>query len=342
MLHLRFDRRITIEQYRARIGAHNCVRIRKCSSHLKGQFVAKASHCDTVIVVEASHCATTIIAKAGHCATAIIVEASHCATVIIVEASHCANAIIVNPSHCATAITVEASKCATAIIVKESHCATAITVEASHCANAIVVKANHGATVIFVKASHCATAIIASANHCATAIVTKRFSQMVVLSLTEVSCYIVFVALLLRMSNDVEENPGPTIYDVVDPAKTICVDFSQGNAKRFGQNAGKQCAAMSLTAIVYGHIASVNLWDSALLNDIMFAGNNLYSFITNSINKNFLLLTDVHVPELVSVFDNIYYLQYSDPLGGDLFMQTTNLPYYSLENAFNNLFGESN
>ena len=44
------------------------------------------------------------------------------------------------------------------------------------------------------------------------------------------SCYNVYVALLLRMANDVEENPGPTIY-VVDPSKTICADFSQGNTK---------------------------------------------------------------------------------------------------------------
>jgi hypothetical protein len=47
------------------------------------------------------------------------------------------------------------------------------------------------------------------------------------------SGYIVYVPLLLRMANDVEENPGPTIYDVVDPTKTICADFSQGNTKSF-------------------------------------------------------------------------------------------------------------
>jgi hypothetical protein len=35
------------------------------------------------------------------------------------------------------------------------------------------------------------------------------------------------------MANDVEENPGPTIYDVVDPTKTICADFSQGYTWRF-------------------------------------------------------------------------------------------------------------
>ena len=51
----------------------------------------------------------------------------------------------------------------------------------------------------------------------------------------------VYVPLLLRMKNDVKENPGHTIY-VVDPSKTIiCADFSQGNTKKCRQNAGKQC-----------------------------------------------------------------------------------------------------
>ena len=42
-----------------------------------------------------------------------------------------------------------------------------------------------------------------------------------------------FVPLLLRMAKDVEENPGPTIYDLVDPNETIAADFSQGNSRKF-------------------------------------------------------------------------------------------------------------
>jgi hypothetical protein len=74
-------------------------------------------------------------------------------------------------------------------------------------------------------------------------IYVRRFTQ-VIESFTQITGYIVYIPLLLRMANDVEENPGPTIYDVVDPTKTICADFSQGNAKKFRQNAGKQCLAM--------------------------------------------------------------------------------------------------
>ncbi|CAB3983453.1 ATP-dependent DNA helicase PIF1 [Paramuricea clavata] len=141
------------------------------------------------------------------------------------------------------------------------------------------------------------------------------------------------------MANDVEENPGPTVYDVVDPTKTICADFSQGNTKKFRQNAGKQCLAMSLTAIIYSHITNANAWDSTVLNSILCAGNNLYSFISNSVNKSYLLLTDV--PEMVSVFDGIYCMQYGEPCAGDLFMENTTLPYYSIEGALNNPFTEA-
>ncbi len=88
------------------------------------------------------------------------------------------------------------------VINKASRCATAL-IKASCCATAIIIKASRCATAIITKASRCATAII-KASHCATAIIIiKRFSQ-VIASFTQISCYIVHVALLLRMSNDVE------------------------------------------------------------------------------------------------------------------------------------------
>jgi hypothetical protein len=141
------------------------------------------------------------------------------------------------------------------------------------------------------------------------------------------------------MANDVEENPGPTVYDVVDPSQTICADFSQGNTGKFRENAGKQCVAMCLTAVLHNQQKNIAEWDSSFLNVILCAGNGLYSCISSSINKPFLLLTNL--PEMVSIFDKIYYLQYSNPFAGDLFMMTDNLPHYSLENALNNLFFNS-
>ena len=55
------------------------------------------------------------------------------------------------------------------------------------------------------------------------------------------------VQLLLRLSNDVEENryPGPTINDIVDCSYITHASFNQGN-DLFRSNAGKQCVAMSL------------------------------------------------------------------------------------------------
>ena len=54
--------------------------------------------------------------------------------------------------------------------------------------------------------------------------------------------YAVYVPLLLRLSNDVEENPGPrTINDILDPTYTVHADFNQGSELMFGMNAGKVC-----------------------------------------------------------------------------------------------------
>ena len=77
--------------------------------------------------------------------------------------------------------------------------------------------------------------------------------------------YNAYIPLLIRQAND-----------VIDPTRTICADHSQGNVALFGENAGKQCVAMSLTAIIYHHIQDMNLWTSSTLNNILTIGNNLY------------------------------------------------------------------
>ena len=145
----------------------------------------------------------------------------------------------------------------------------------------------------------------------------------------------VYVPLLLILSNDVEENPGPTLYDIVDASKTVSANFSQGS-ERFGQNSGKQCVAMSLTSTVYNQVQDVNTWNSFSLDTILLNGNSLYSCISNLVNKDLLLLIDV--PELVSIYDEIYNLDYSDPLAGDVFMGCSDEPFYSLEDALNKIF----
>ena len=148
---------------------------------------------------------------------------------------------------------------------------------------------------------------------------------------------VVYVPLLLRLSNDVEENPGPrNINHIVDPTYTVHADFNQGNELMFGMNAGKQCVAMSLCAIVYKEIKSVNIWDKLMLNSVLISGNSLYSMISQSINKSYLLLTDV--PQYVDIDNRTFNLQYSYSFSGALHMSENNLPHVTLEHALNEVF----
>ena len=79
---------------------------------------------------------------------------------------------------------------------------------------------------------------------------------------TQMMCYNVYIPLLIRQAYDVEENPGSTIFDIIDPTTFVSADSSQGNEAIFGVNAGKQCVAMSLDAIIYHQIQ-----DNSTLNN---------------------------------------------------------------------------
>ena len=102
---------------------------------------------------------------------------------------------------------------------------------------------------------------------------------------TQMMCYNVYIPLLIRQANDVEENPGPTIFDIIDLMITVSADYSQGNEALFGENAGKQCVAMSLIAIIYHQVEHINEWTSTL-NNILTTGNNLYVSIRYSVQAN--------------------------------------------------------
>ena len=73
-----------------------------------------------------------------------------------------------------------------------------------------------------------------------------------------------------KLCNDVEENPGP-VMDHVDPSKTIKTLYSQGDVVVFGQNAGQQCVAMSLRALIYHNMKGIS--NSVELKQIMHIGN---------------------------------------------------------------------
>jgi len=44
-----------------------------------------------------------------------------------------------------------------------------------------------------------------------------KMRNQVVFWFTQMMCFNVYIPLLLRQANGVEENPGPTIFDIIDP-----------------------------------------------------------------------------------------------------------------------------
>ena len=146
---------------------------------------------------------------------------------------------------------------------------------------------------------------------------------------------------MLRLSNNIEENPGPVnIAEIVDPRYTVHADFNQGNQSLFGLNAGKQCVAMSRYAILYNEIKSVNIWDTSIMNAVLANRNNLYSIISQHVKKDFLLLTEV--PEIVSIDNSIFYLDFTDSFSGALLLDENINAHVTLEHSFQQVFDIDN
>ena len=115
-----------------------------------------------------------------------------------------------------------------------------------------------------------------------------------------------------KLSGDIETNPGPF---VVDPSKTIHAPYSQGNSFVFGPNAGKQCVAMSLIAILFDFMYSIR--SSSDLTEILNVGNELYTRLSQSARQDSLMLTEL--PELLCLRDTVYRLKYSDSYYGSVY-----------------------
>ena len=113
-----------------------------------------------------------------------------------------------------------------------------------------------------------------------------------------------------KLSNDIEKNPGPAIY-YVDPSKTIRAPYSQGNVHIFGVNAGQQCVAMSLCALIYHNMRGINSSNDLLKT--MHIGNELYSSLSQLARQSFLMLTEL--PTMLTVLDENY--QHTGNIHGD-------------------------
>ena len=73
-----------------------------------------------------------------------------------------------------------------------------------------------------------------------------------------------------------------------------------------------------------------------MLNSILICGDSLYSIISQSVNKSYLLLTDV--PGFVDMDNHVFNLEYSDSFSGSLQMSENSHPYATLEHALNEVF----
>ena len=67
-------------------------------------------------------------------------------------------------------------------------------------------------------------------------------------------------------SNDVEINPGPSFANY---SNTVRGTFDQGNQLLFGNNAGNQCVANSLIAVVFNAGINCFLWDRGITDRIL-------------------------------------------------------------------------
>ena len=83
-----------------------------------------------------------------------------------------------------------------------------------------------------------------------------------------------------------EKSPGPTTFDIIDPVSTVSADYSQGNEALFGEHAGKQYVAVSLTASIYHQIEHISEWTSKLTDKSISSSrlNFTCCFVTVGIN----------------------------------------------------------
>ena len=76
----------------------------------------------------------------------------------------------------------------------------------------------------------------------------------------------------------------------------------QGNVTVFSENAGQQCFAMSLCALIYSKITKITSVDD--MTQIMIVGIQLYSSLSLLAKQSMIMLTEL--PGVVTVFEQFY------------------------------------
>ena len=115
---------------------------------------------------------------------------------------------------------------------------------------------------------------------------------------------LIFGQFKLCTDIDREKNPGPSVY--VDATKTIHAPYCQGNKTVFGENAGQQCVAMSLCALIYNKTTKIPSLDD-MTTQIMIVDIQLYSSLSLLARQSMLMLRTL--PGMVIVFEQFFHLE---------------------------------
>ena len=98
------------------------------------------------------------------------------------------------------------------------------------------------------------------------------------------------------MANDIQRNPRP-------PIAVIQVSYSQGHSK-YGDTAGKQCAAVSLFTLSFSQSLQPEFWTTNIIDYIVDQGTKLYKSL------NILRYLEAHeLPTLVTVNKTSYHIE---------------------------------
>ena len=109
----------------------------------------------------------------------------------------------------------------------------------------------------------------------------------------------------------------------------------------FGENAGKQCVAMSLSALIYNKIKGIHSCND--LVQIMEMGNQLYSTLSQFTGQVYLMQTEL--PSMIAMFEKNYQLNYSESYTGNLHHFDSIIEGYqysmSIDRAFESLLSQN-
>ena len=130
------------------------------------------------------------------------------------------------------------------------------------------------------------------------------------------------------LSTDVEINPGPSF---VNYSNTVRGTFDQGNEWLFGNNAGNQCVANSLIAVVFHAGINCFSWDRCIVDRILLIGNSFYGYLKKCTGKDRLLLSEL--PSELSIDNECYILTYGESMAGEVNMLIGRDCYFSLFEA---------